>query len=305
VTPQEWLVARSTRSLPDDLERARRLRGDTSIAVIVPARDEEGTVAGLVRELLGCLDGLVDDVVVVDDGSQDNTAERAADAGARVVTSATCRPDVPSAGKGGALWRGLAATDSELVVFLDADVEHFPCTWVASLLLPLLIDPEIALVKAAYDRPLTVDGVAHPGSGGRVTRLVAGPLLDVVAPELTVLAQPLAGETAVRRAVLEPLSLVGGYGVELALLLDVHATVGLRGLAQVDLGERSHRHQSDEALGLMAATLVRVVADRAGWASGGDGHGTVRRSPGGGWRHRQVPVPLVQLPPLAGGAYPS
>jgi glucosyl-3-phosphoglycerate synthase len=163
-------------------------------------------------------------------------------AGTRVVTAGSCRPEVGSAAKGGALWRGLVATEGDFLVFLDADVERFPAAWVASLLLPLFDDPEIRVVKAAYDRPLTVHGVAHPGSGGRVTRLVARPLLDAIAPELTVVAQPLAGETAARRSALETLSLVGGYGVELALLLDVYDEYGLRGLAQVDLGERSHRH---------------------------------------------------------------
>jgi glucosyl-3-phosphoglycerate synthase len=268
------------------------------VSVVVPARDEERTVGSLVRELLTGLHGLVTELVVVDDGSTDATGEQARQAGARVVTARDCRPEVGAAGKGGALWRGLAATSGDLVLFLDADVPHFPAQWAASLLLPLLADPGTGLVKAAYDRPLEVDGVVHPGSGGRVTRLVALPLLDVVAPELTVFAQPLAGETAARRDLLERLSLVGGYGVELALLLDAHRLVGLEGLAQVDLGERSHRHQSDEALALMAATLVRVALDRSDRRTAGDRHGTVRRRRDGTLEHVSVPVELVHLPPL-------
>lgn len=251
------------------------------------------------RELLGGLGGLVDQLLVVDDGSSDDTAGEARRAGARVVTARDCRPDVPPAGKGGALWRGrLAGTTGELVLFLDADVPHLPAQWAASLLLPLLLDPRTALVKAAYDRPLEVGGVVHPGSGDRVMRLVALPLLDAVAPELTVFAQPLAGETAARRSLLEGVSLVGGYGVELALLLDAHRLLGLEGLAQVDLGERSHRHQSDAALALMAAKLVRVALDRSGVAAPGGSHGTVHRNALGDLEHVSVPVSVVHLPPL-------
>ncbi|MCW2608256.1 MAG: putative glycosyltransferase [Frankiales bacterium] len=297
-TEQDWLRRRSTRTASGDLDRVRALLGTTTVSVVLPARDEEATVGALVAELRDGLDGLVHEIVVVDDQSRDATAARAQAAGARVVTTGAVRPDVPAAGKGGALWRGLAATTGELVLFLDADVPHFPAQWAASLLLPLLRDPEVVLVKAAYDRPLEVGGLVHPGSGGRVTRLVALPLLDVVAPELTVFAQPLAGETAARRTLLESLSFVGGYGVELALLLDTHAAVGLDGLAQVDLGERSHRHQSDQALALMATTLVHVVLHRSGWPAAGRRHGRVRRGEGGGLEHVTEPVALVHLPPL-------
>jgi glucosyl-3-phosphoglycerate synthase len=293
-----WLATRTTRSAPQDLKEARRLRGTTSVSLVLPARDEAETVGDLVRDLAGSLGGLVDELVVVDDGSTDGTGALAAAAGARVVTSADVRADVPSAGKGGAMWRGLAATSGELVVFLDADVRGFDPGFVASLLLPLLGDQDVHLVKAAYARPLEVDGVLHPGSGGRVTRLVATPLLNLVAPELTVFAQPLAGETAVRRGLLKRLRLVGGYGVELALLLDAYAAVGLEGLAQVDLGERAHRHQSDEALAEMSTALLHVAAARAGWATAGGDYGRVRRDVDGRLRHVRTPVREVTLPLL-------
>jgi glucosyl-3-phosphoglycerate synthase len=268
---------------------------------VLPARNEAGTVGGLVRSLRAGLVELVDELVVVDDGSTDATAALARTAGARVVTAHDVRSDVPPAGKGGALWRGLAATSGELVVFLDADVPEFPPLWVASLLLPLLRDSDVALVKAAYDRPLTVDGVVHPGSGGRVTRLVATPLLSLVAPDLTVFAQPLAGETAARRDLLEGLALVGGYGVELALLLDAHAAVGLDGLAQVDLGERRHRHQSDEALARMSAALLDVVAERQGWAVAGREYARVRRG-AHDFEHVSSPLDTVRMPTLSRSA---
>ena len=301
MTPEDWLDRRCFRSLPEDLEQARGLLRGTTVSVVLSARDEEATVGSLVRGLREGLGGLLHELVVVDDGSTDATASRARQAGARVVTADGVRPDVAPAGKGGAMWRGLAATSGELVLFLDADVAQFPAYWAASLLLPLLRDPGVALVKAAYDRPLEVDGVLHPGSGGRVTRLVALPVLDVVAPELTLFAQPLAGETAARRSLLERLSFMGGYGVEMGLLLDAYELVKLDGLAQVDLGERAHRHQSDRALELMATTVLRVALDRAGWPPRGLGHGRVHRRQDGRLEHSVVPVELVRLPRLKPG----
>lgn len=294
----DWLRTRTTVSTQQDLEEARRLRGTASVSLVLPARNEAGTVGDLVRSLDSALSGVVDEIVVVDDGSSDGTGALAAAAGARVVTVADVRPDVPSAGKGGAMWRGLAATTGELVVFLDADVRDFDPGNVASLLLPLLRHQDVHLVKAAYARPLEVDGVLHPGSGGRVTRLVATPVLNLVAPDLTVFAQPLAGETAARRALLQRLSLVGGYGVELALLLDAYALVGLEGLAQVDLGERAHRHQSDEALAKMATALLHVAAARAGWRTASPDYSRVHRDGNGLLRHVRTPVHERALPVL-------
>jgi glucosyl-3-phosphoglycerate synthase len=291
-------------SVPADLPRAEALKGSTTVSVILPARDEAATVGLLVQALTDALAGLVDEIVVVDDGSADATAQVALAAGARVITAQDVRPDIAPAGKGGAMWRGLAATTGDLVVFLDADVADFAPAWVASLLLPLLEDPDVHLVKAAYERPLEVDGVVHPGSGGRVTRLLATPLLSLVAPDLTVFAQPLAGETAARRGLLSRVELLGGYGVELALLLDAHALVGLDGLAQVDLGERRHRHQSDEALAHMATSVLAVVADRQGWPVKDHAYSRVRRQ-GAVFEHVSTPLTAVVLPPLASEITPS
>lgn len=299
---ERWLAERTVTSAPADLAEALALKGTTTVSVVLPARDEAATVGPLVAALHGGLcvrDRLVDELVVVDDGSRDGTAALAAAAGARVVTQADVRPDVPSSGKGGALWRGLAATSGDLVLFLDADVADVPLHWVAGLLLPLLREEHVSLVKATYDRPLEVDGVCHPGSGGRVTRLVATPMLNVLAPDLTVFGQPLAGETAARRTLLERLPFMSGYGVELQLLLDAYAAVGLDGLAQVDLGVRTHRHQSDAALGAMAAGLLHLSARRFPWpAAAAPTYSRVVRDPSGRLRLQVDPVPLDLLPPL-------
>lgn len=293
-----WLLERSYRGELADLDRAVQEKGTTSVALVLPARDEAATVAPVVaalrRELVDTT-GLVDELVVVNDGSRDATAALAAVAGARVV--AADRPG--RGGKGGAMRTGLAATRSDVVVFLDADVPDLPVFWVASLLRPILADPEVEFVKAAYERPLVVGGVAHPAAGGRVTRLVARPVLALVAPELTVLAQPLAGETAARRSLLERLPFATGYGVDLGLLLDAYAQVGLYGLAQVDLGVRAHRHHPDAALEAMAAAVLGVAARRAGWRLPDHTEpGRLRRASGD-----HLPQLLEDLPPLiASGA---
>jgi glucosyl-3-phosphoglycerate synthase len=161
-------------------------------------------------------------------------------------------------GKGEALWKSLHVTRGELVVFLDGDVEQLPASYVVGLLGPLLTDPDIAYVKGAYERPVS------PGSagGGRVTELVARPLLATHWPELSGFVQPLAGEAAGRRSVLEQVPFASGYGVELALLVDLLERVGLQGLAQVDLGTRVHRNRPDTDLAPMAASILAAAADR-------------------------------------------
>lgn len=301
-TARAWLATRTTCTSPDDLDHAVRLKGDRTVSVVLPARDEERTIGSLVGGLVRFLQldcRLVDELVVLDDASRDRTAQVAAEAGARVVSGPAVHPEVSRGGKGCAMWKALIATRGELVVFLDADVPEFPAHWVASLLLPLLREPAVGLVKAAYDRPLEVDGVAHPGSGGRVTRLVAIPSLGALVPELTVFAQPLAGETAARRSLLESLPFMTGYGVELGLLLDAHARLGLPGLAQVDLGVRSHRHQSDEALGEMAAAVLQVALDRAGRPLAAEPrHSRVDRDDRGRLRFRSSALELRALPPV-------
>jgi len=236
-------------------------RGQQRISVCIPARNEERTVAGVVapvhRELTSAGGGvdLVAEIVVVDDGSSDATAERAAAAGARVVPAGD-----EGGGKGQAMAVGMGATSGDIVVFLDADVERFAAHFVTGLLGPLLEDPGVVLVKAFYDRPL----YGEPTGGGRVTELVARPLITLLFPELTGVRQPLAGETAVRRTVLDTLSFDPGYGVELGLLVDVAEAHGVDRLAQVDLGVRVHRNRPLLELRQHATDVLRAALDRAG-----------------------------------------
>jgi glucosyl-3-phosphoglycerate synthase len=240
------------------------VKGRTTVSVVIPALDEAPTIGavagGTVNRLVA--KGLVDEVLVVDAGSTDATAEVAADAGARVVRAADVLPGWPTAGKGAAVWRGVAAARGDLLVLLDGDLDPFDPDWVVRLLTPALTDPAVALVKGAADRPLTVEGVLHPRSGGRVTELVARPLLGLLWPELSGIVQPLSGEICIRRSLFERLPVTTGYGLEIGMLLDAHRLAGLDAIVQVDLGERRHRHHPDRALGGMASAVVQAALER-------------------------------------------
>jgi glucosyl-3-phosphoglycerate synthase len=243
---------------------AKRRQG-MRISVVIPARDEERTVAGVVtaiRQALVLDAPLVDEIVVIDSDSTDATAAVAARAGATVHRARDVAPQSGAyPGKGEALWKSLLVTDGDLVVFVDADLTRWGPHFVTGLIGPLLDDPEVHLVKGFYARVRTESDGSTSTEGGRVTELVARPLLSLWWPELTGVVQPLAGEWAARRSLMESLSIPVGYGVELAALLDTYSRHGLYAVAQVDLGARAHRHQSDHDLALMAAELM-VVAER-------------------------------------------
>lgn len=232
-------------------------KGSASISVCLPARDEEATIGPIVASIVGELverHPLVDEVLVVDDGCTDATAGLASAAGARVVATRT------SAGKGGALRTSLAASGGDLVVWCDADIADFDPQFVTGLLGPLVHDPSVSFVKACYERDL--DG--REGEGGRVTELVARPLLARLFPHLAGFTQPLAGEYAGRRTVLEQLTFTPGYGVDLGLLIDVADLVGLEAMVQVDLGRRSHRNRPLAELAPQAEAVLAAALDRAG-----------------------------------------
>lgn len=241
-------------------------KGSTTVSVVLPAHNEESTVGEIVTEIRRDLverAHLVDEIVVVDSLSTDATAARAAAAGARVVAQEAVLSQLPPlTGKGEALWKGLAATSGDIVVFVDADLRDFGSHFVTGLLGPLLVDRDIHFVKGAYERPFTGDdGVPRPG-GGRVTELVARPLLNMFWPELSGFAQPLGGEYAGRRESLEQVPFVTEYGVEFGLLVDLLELVGLDAMAQVDLGVRIHTHQSVHALGRMAGQIMLTAWSR-------------------------------------------
>lgn len=259
---ERWLSRRSWSAADRPLDGilAAKRRSATTVSVVLPALDEEATVGQIVaairRELMTAAVPLVDELVVIDSGSTDRTAEVAAAAGARVVHRDAILPRIPALpGKGEVLWRSLLVTTGDIVCFIDADLRDFDPAFVSGIVGPLLTDADVDFVKAMYDRPF---GNA-PGQGGRVTELVARPLLNLHWPQLAGFVQPLGGEYAARRSLLERLPFPVGYGVELGLLVDALHTVGLDALAQVDVGVRKHRHQDGQALGRMAAAIYRTA----------------------------------------------
>ena len=247
-----------------DLTRLCDLKGTTTVSVCLPARNEAETVGPIVQTISALQHrGLIDETVVMDDRSTDATAKVAAAAGARVVSVPDVLPEAGAAtGKGNALWASVAASAGDVIVWIDADLRSFTPDYVIGLLGPLLTDPEVTLVKGFYDRP-TVGG-----GGGRTTELMARPVLATFFPELGVIEQPLGGEYASRRSILEQLPFPQGYGVETGLLIDIAHRWGVDRIAQVDLGVREHRHQSlsalsSQAMEVLHAALLRTGADRA------------------------------------------
>jgi glucosyl-3-phosphoglycerate synthase len=234
-----------------------------TVSVCLPARDEARTIGPILRQLLPLRDsGVVDQVVVVDN-SEDGTAAIARSLGAEVHHQEDLLPELgPVLGKGDAMWRALTVLQGEIICFLDADSESFGPHFACGLLGPLLLHEELSYVKGFYRRPFRMGDIVLPDGGGRVTELTARPLVALFYPELAGIHQPLAGEIAARRELLQRLPFVTGYGVDIGLLLDAYKAVGLEGLAQVDLDVRQNAHQPLRDLGPMAVAVLRTVAVR-------------------------------------------
>jgi glucosyl-3-phosphoglycerate synthase len=263
-------------------ERLAELR-TASVSVCLPARDEQRTIGPILERLLPLRErGVLDQVVVVDD-STDATPEIARRLGAEVHDQADLMPELgPVLGKGDAMWRALPVLSGELICFLDADSDWFGPHFACGLIGPLLERDELSFVKGYYRRPFRVGSTTYADGGGRVTELTARPLIDRFYPELAGVEQPLAGEVAARRELLERLPFTTGYGVDVALLLDAYATVGLDGLAQVDLDVRQNAHQPLRDLGPMAAAVLAAVStrlEREGRLHDGGGTPQVERPP--------------------------
>jgi glucosyl-3-phosphoglycerate synthase len=278
--------------------RAAKLATGSILSVCLPARDEESTVGEIVAEIrtmLGGPDGVVDEIVVIDDGSLDATAMTARRAGARVVAERDLLPEAgPGSGKGNALWKSLHACRGDLVCWIDADLRNFRAEFVTRLVEPLIREPDIAFVKAYYDR--SYEGA--PTGGGRVTELVARPLLSLLFPKLADIVQPLGGEYAGRREVLEVLPFVEGWGVELGLLIDVVDRFGRDAVAQVDLGVREHRNRPLEELAPQALAILATGLRRAGLLESSAPYLELLRGAADGTIDA-VPVEVRERPPIA------
>lgn len=268
-----------------DLEREKVARGLT-VSVCLPARDEEATVGEIVTALRTELSALVDEVVVIDDQSVDDTAAVAARAGARVARSSDVLPEFgPSRGKGDALWRSLHLAEGDLLCWLDADLADFEAHFVTGLLGPLLIDAGVGFVKGHYERP----------AGGRVTELMARPVISTLHPRLAPIVQPLGGEYAGRRSILERVPFPVGWGVEVGILYEVVHRFGARAIAQVDLGVRHHRTRTVEELSPQAMAILITALRKAG-VDVTEAEDLLRSRPDG--RVERVPVETIERPPM-------
>jgi glucosyl-3-phosphoglycerate synthase len=243
--------------------RAAKERLGLSVSVCLPTRDEAATVGGIVRNLRRNLHErarLVDEIVVMDAGSGDDTVAIARAEGAKVFFEHEVLPgEGPGSGKGEALWKSLHACEGDLICWVDADIRNFHARFVYGLLGPLLLDPDIQYVKAFYDRPIRERNALRATGGGRVTELLARPLINLLWPELAGIVQPLSGEYAGRRETLEQVPFFSGYGVELGLLVDIAARFGVDAIAQVDLDRRVHRNQDMQALGRMSFGILQAA----------------------------------------------
>ncbi|HSJ44566.1 MAG TPA: glucosyl-3-phosphoglycerate synthase [Euzebyales bacterium] len=261
----DWFARRTFAATELDLDAlvaAKRDR-DTTVSLVLPARNEAATITDVVASGVALQGRLVDEVVVLDGASTDGTAELAASAGAVVHQDADIVPDVgPTLGKGDALWRSLRVTSGDIVAFVDTDIRNPDPRFVWGIVAPLLLDARINLVKAFYDRPIEAGGSLQTSGGGRVTELMARPLLNLFWPALAGLVQPLSGEYAGRRAVLEQVPFFTGYGVEIGLLIDILALRGADAIAQVDVGRRVHRNQELHDLSRMAYAIATVALGR-------------------------------------------
>ena len=248
--------------VPAELLRERK---QDPVTVVLPTREVADTVGPIVERLLA-LDGLIDQVLVVDADSRDGTAEIAASLGAEVHQESQLLPEFGRVlGKGDAMWRALDVAEGELIVYLDSDTRDFSGHFATGMLGPLICEEqEVSFVKAHFRRPYAaVEGDRRPVDGGRVTELTARPLLSAFYPELAAFVQPLAGEVAARRSFFDELPFATGYAIETSMLLHARDLLGgTEGMAQVDLEERRNHHQSLAALGPMSYAVLRVILER-------------------------------------------
>jgi glucosyl-3-phosphoglycerate synthase len=267
---RRWFSEATVQSVPWTAEQLIAAKHGRTVSVVLPALNEQATVGALVDALRPLVGGLIDELLVMDSGSTDCTAEVAREAGARVVQRTDVLPEVaPWPGKGEVLWRSLAATSGDVLVFIDSDLIDFDAGFVPALLGPVLLrrqGMQVALVKGFYRRPLRIESAEVGTGGGRVTELLARPLLNALRPELAGVVQPLGGEYAATREFLESVPFAAGYGVEIGLLLDAHTRYGLDGLAQVNLGVRKHRNRSLLELGVMSRQILGAALPRCGVA---------------------------------------
>ena len=245
-----------------ELKKKKNLK----ISLAFPTLNEEGTIAEVItaiKEKLQMEYSLLDEIVVMDSGSIDRTRELARQAGAKVYLNRDCLPELGTiTGKGENLWKSLYVLEGDIIAWVDADIRNIHPKFVYGIIGPLLEHAHLKYVKAFYERPLVIGKKMRSSGGGRVTEILVRPLLANFYPELSGFMQPLSGEYAGRREILEAVPFRVGYGVEIGLLIDIYEECGLEGLAQVDLDQRIHRQQRLAALGKMSFAILHTFFTR-------------------------------------------
>jgi glucosyl-3-phosphoglycerate synthase len=298
---EQWFARRTWQEPPWTVEELVAAKAGRRVSVVLPALDEETTVGAIVTAIVSLTTGpdpLVDELVVMDSGSTDRTVELARAAGARVVLRTDVVPELePWPGKGEVLWRSLAATTGDVICYIDSDLVDFDPGFVPALLGPLLTAQGVGLVKGFYRRPLRLETTQQDTGGGRVTELLVRPLIAALRPELAGIVQPLGGEYAGTRELLESVPFASGYGVEIGLLLDTFAQRGLDAIAQVNLGVRKHRNRSLVQLGAMARQILAAALHRLGIPD--EGGALVQfLQVDGEWLPNSTPVQVADRPPM-------
>jgi glucosyl-3-phosphoglycerate synthase len=306
-----WLAGHSWHRPTWTMAELVAAKAGRTISVVLPALNESETVAAVINTITPMLGGLVDELIVLDSGSTDDTEARARAAGARVVHREEALPEIaPQPGKGEALWRSLAATTGDIIVFIDSDLIDPDPMFVPRLVGPLLTEDGIHLVRGFYRRPLKVGDGEDANGGGRVTELVARPLLAALRPELGYVLQPLGGEYAGTRELLTAVPFAPGYGVEIGILIDTYDRFGLDAIAQVNLGVRTHRNRPLSELGPMSRQIIATLLTRCGiddsgvgltqFLPDGPGQGPLGGPQGGpqGYRTKTSTVSLADRPPM-------
>ncbi len=248
-----------------DLVREKE-KQNLKISLCIPTLNEERTIGKeiiLFHSELMVRYPLIDEIAIIDSGSSDNTLNVAQSFGADTYLASDILPGLPpKKGKGENLWKAIYQLEGDIIIYVDADIKNIHPRFAYGLVAPLIYRKEIKYVKAFYDRPLAFSEGIRPSGGGRVTEILIRPLFSLFFPELSAIIQPLSGEYAVRREVLEKLSFPIGYGVETAHILDVYREYGLDAFAQTDLDQRVHRNQETRSLGKMAFGILQTFFRR-------------------------------------------
>jgi glucosyl-3-phosphoglycerate synthase len=268
-TVDRWFAENTFSSAEfEDVQRlvALKQQQGLKISLALPALDEEATVGDIIAIIKRSLieeAPLLDEVVLIDSGSQDQTRAIAQAHGIPVYIHNQILPQYGSfVGKGEALWKSLYVLKGDIVAWTDTDIRNFHPRFIYGLLGPLLREPRLVYCKGFYRRPLRQGDTLVATGGGRVTELMARPMLNLFYPELSGIVQPLAGEYAARRTAIEQVPFFTGYGVETGMLIDLLEHHGLGALAQVDLQQRIHRNQELLPLSKMSFAIAQVVLRR-------------------------------------------